>query len=64
LFVNGPVDCVPLTALVPAHAPEAVQLVASVDDQVSVVLAPFAMVWGLAEIVTVGGAAFTVTIAD
>jgi len=38
--VSAPVDCVPLVALAPCHAPEAVQLVAPVDDQVSVELAP------------------------
>ncbi len=52
--VNGPVDWVPPFTLAPDHAPEAVQLVASVDDQVSVELAPLAMICGFALIVTVG----------
>jgi hypothetical protein len=64
VLVNGPVDCEPPVALAPDHAPEAVQLVASVDDQLSVELAPLAMVCGVAEIVTVGAGAFTVTVAD
>jgi hypothetical protein len=41
-----------------------VQLVALVEDQVSVAAVPLATVCGLAVIVTVGGAAFTVTVAD
>jgi hypothetical protein len=64
VLVNGPVDCVPLVALAPVQAPEAVQPVALVEDQVSEALAPFAMVWGLAEMVTVGGGGVTVTVAD
>jgi hypothetical protein len=64
VLVNGPVDCEPLVALAPDHAPEAVQPVASVDDQLSVALAPLARVCGLAEIVTVGAGALTVTVAD
>jgi len=64
VLVNEPVDCEPLVALAPDHAPEAVQPVASVDDQVSVEPAPLAMVCGLAEIVTVGAGAFTVTVED
>ncbi len=63
--VKAPVDCVPLAALVPDQAPEAVQDVASVEDQVSVELAPLATEAGLAVKVTVGaGVAVTVTVAD
>jgi hypothetical protein len=62
--VSAPVGSLPLVALAPDHAPEAVQPVALVDDQVSVELAPFAMVCGVALIVTVGGGEFTVTVAD
>jgi hypothetical protein len=62
-LVNAPVDCVPLVAFVPSHAPEAAQLLASVDDQVRVELAPFAIVCGVAPIVTVGCGA-TVMVAD
>jgi len=44
--VNAPVDCPVLleSALLPDHAPEAVQEVALADDQVSVELAPLAIV--------------------
>jgi hypothetical protein len=63
VLVKAPVDCEPLVALGPDHAPEAVQPMASVDDQVSVALAPLAMICGFALIVTVGWGA-TVTVAD
>jgi hypothetical protein len=63
VLVNTPVDWLPLVPLAPDHAPEAVQLLAAVDDQVSVELAPLAMVCGVAVIVIVGTAA-TVTVAD
>jgi hypothetical protein len=55
--------CVPLTASVPAHAPEAVQEVALVEDQVNVEVPPLATLVGLALKDTVG-AADTVTVAD
>jgi hypothetical protein len=61
------VDCDPLTALVPDHAPEAVHAVALVEDQVSVELPPEASELGLALILTVGaadGVPATVTVAD
>jgi len=61
--VKGPVDWVPPVTLVPDHVPDAVQLSALVADQVSVELAPLAMVCGVATIVIVGTAA-TVTVAD
>jgi hypothetical protein len=65
VVVNTPVDCEPLVAFAPDHAPEAVQLSALVDDQLSVEAAPLAIVAGLAVIVTVGGrGAVTVTVAD
>jgi hypothetical protein len=54
VLVNTPVDWLPLVPLAPDHAPEAVQLPASVDDQVSVELAPLARIRGFALIVTVG----------
>jgi hypothetical protein len=46
VVVNAPVDCPVLleSALPPDHAPDAVQEVALVDDQVSVELAPLATV--------------------
>jgi hypothetical protein len=46
----------PEVALAPLHPPEAVQPVASVDDQVSCVLPPRVTAVGLAEKVTVGAA--------
>ena len=58
-------DCEPLVALVPDHAPEAVHEVAFAADQVSVELPPLATVLGLALMLTVApGAALTVTVAD
>lgn len=57
-------DRVPLTALVPDQAPEAVQAVALVDDQLKVELLPLTMVLGLAEKLTVGAGAWTETVTD
>lgn len=54
--VNAPVLSLPDVAFVPAQLPPAVQLVASVDDQVSVDDAPDATEVGLAENVLVGSA--------
>jgi len=53
--LSAPVDLEPLVASVPDHAPEAVQEVASVDDQVNVELAPGETLQVLALSVTVGG---------
>jgi len=64
LAVRAPVDCEPLVALVPDHAPEAVHEVAFVADQVSVELAPLATVLGLADKVTTGAGGVTETVAD
>jgi hypothetical protein len=50
--------------LAPDHAPEAVQEVALVADQVSVELLPLATVLGLAEKLTVGAGVVTETVAD
>lgn len=61
--VSAPVDCEPLTALLPDQAPDAVQAVAFAALQVKVALAPLAMVLGEAVRVTVGAAPFTVTVA-
>jgi len=58
------VDCEPLVALVPAQAPEAVQDVALVADQVKVELLPLATVLGLAAKLTVGAGEVTDTVAD
>ena len=58
-------DCEPLVALVPDHAPEAVHEDDLVADQLKVELAPLATVLGLAVRVTVGAvAAPTVTLVD
>ena len=54
----------PLTALVPDQAPEAVQEVALVEDQVKVEPLPLATVLGLAAKVTVGAGEITDTVAD
>jgi antitoxin component HigA of HigAB toxin-antitoxin module len=64
LAVSAPVDCEPLVALLPDQAPEAVQEVALVADQVNVELAPLATVLGAALKVTVGAAVVTETVAD
>jgi hypothetical protein len=42
-----PVDCVPLAAFVPDHAPEAMQLPALIDDHVNVAAMPLATSIGL-----------------
>lgn len=62
--VKLPVLRVPLVASEPLQPPLAAQDVALVDDHVSVDAAPFATVVGLADNVTVGAGAFTVTVAD
>jgi hypothetical protein len=54
VVVRAPVDWLPFIALVPDQAPEAVQVVAFVEDQVSVADPPEVIVVGLAERVTVG----------
>ncbi len=64
MAVSAPVDCEPLVALVPDHAPEPVHAVALLDDQVNVEAAPLLMVLGAAAKLTVGVAAVTETIAD
>jgi hypothetical protein len=64
LALRAPVDCEPLTALAPDQAPEAVQDVALVADQVSVELLPLDTVLGLAVKVTVGAGVVTETVAD
>jgi len=63
--LSAPVDCEPLVALLPDQAPEAVQAVAFVEDQVRVEDCPLSIVLGLALSVTCGArAAVTVTVAD
>ena len=62
--MTGPVDCLPLTALAPDHAPEAAHEVVFSLDQVRVDEPPELSELGLAWIVTVGVRALTVTVAD
>ena len=57
-------DCDPVRVLTPVHAPDAVQEVALLEDQVRVDALPLAMVLGLALKLTVTvGFALTVTVA-
>jgi hypothetical protein len=64
LEANAPVDCDPVRAWAPAHAPDAVQEVALLDDQVRVAALPLLTVLGLALKLTVtAGFALTVTVA-
>lgn len=55
-------DCEPLAGLVPDQAPEAVQAVALLEDQVRTALAPLARVLGLADRATVGAGGVTDTV--
>ena len=65
LAVSKPVDWLPEVALVPDQSPEAVQVVALVDDQISVEAVPLVTDVGFAASDTVGTCdAFTVTLAD
>ena len=64
VLVSAPVDCVPVTALAPDQAPEAVHEVAFVADQVSVALPPLFRALGPTLSVTVGADAVTETVAD
>jgi hypothetical protein len=59
--VNPAVVDVPLSGFVPHHPPDAVQLVAFVDDHVSFDVPPEATDVGDAENVSVGAAAYAVT---
>jgi hypothetical protein len=61
--LRAPVDCEPLVALAPDQAPEAVQAVALLADQVKTALPPLAIVLGLAVTPTVGADVLTETIA-
>ena len=57
-------DWDPLTGLVPVQAPEAVQEVALLDDQVRVDALPLVTVLGAADKLTVGAGVVTETVAD
>lgn len=59
---SEPVEVLPLVAWLPLHPPEAVQVVALVELQVSVEAPPIGTLFGLAVRVTVG-AGTTVTVA-
>jgi hypothetical protein len=63
--VSAAVTCVPDAPLVPVHPPDAVQLLALVDDQLNVDVPPLATCAGFAliEIVGKGGVALTATVA-
>jgi hypothetical protein len=64
LAVRTPVAAEPLGALLPLHAPDAVQVVAFVDDQPRLLPLPLITVLGLAVSVTVGIGGLTETVAD
>ena len=65
MAVSAPVDCEPpAAALAPDQAPEAVQDVALVADQVSMELLPLATELGAADNVTAGAGVVTETVAD
>jgi hypothetical protein len=59
--LSAPVVCDPVIAMLPDQPPEAVQLVALLDDHCSVELAPLVSVLGLAVNLTVGVGAADVT---
>lgn len=61
MAVKAPVDCVPLVALLPDQAPDAVQVVAFAADQLRVEASPVVTELGLAEKLIVGAAATAVT---
>jgi hypothetical protein len=62
LLARGPVDCEPLVALLPDHAPEAVQLVAFVLLHASVELPPLGTDAGFALRETLGARELTLTV--
>jgi len=64
LALSAPVDCEPLTVLVPDQAPDAVQEEALLDDHAKVALLPLVIVLGLALNPTVGGGGVTDTVVD
>ena len=62
--MSAPVACDPVRALAPLHAPEAVQEVALLDDQVRVDALPLVTVLGAADKLRVGAGVVTETVAD
>lgn len=63
LAVRVPVDCEPLTGLLPDHAPEAEHEVALIADQFNVALLPLAIALGPTLKMILGAGDFTVTVA-
>ena len=63
-LVKLPVEAEPLVACAPLQPPEAVQEVASVEDQFSIALPPLVTVLGFAVSVTVGTGWITDTVTD
>jgi hypothetical protein len=63
-IVSTPLDWLPEMPLLPVHAPEATQEVASVEDQVRLEAPPLVIDVGLAVSDTVGAGGMTVTVAD
>jgi len=64
LDLSAPVDCEPLTGMLPDQAPEAEHDVALAADQASVEPLPLITELGLAPRLTAGGGEVTVTVAD
>jgi hypothetical protein len=64
LWVSAPVEIDPLIGSAPLQAPDALQLVALVDDQLIVVAVLLGIVLELAPILTVGTGWITDTVAD
>lgn len=62
--MRAPVVCEPLVALAPAHAPDATQEVALLDDQLKVEAPPLATVLGVAARWTTGAGEVTDTVTD
>ena len=63
-LVRLPVEAEPLVACAPLQPPEAVQEIASVEDQVSIALPPLVTVLGFAVSVNVGTVWITDTVTD
>lgn len=62
--LNGTVVWLPLVGCAPVQPFDALQVLAFVEDHVSVEVLPLLMVVGFAAIVTTGAGALTVTVAD
>ncbi len=64
LALSAPVDCEPLSGMLPDHPPDAVHAVALLDDQVNVALFPLVIVLGLTVKATFGAGCVTETVVD